>query len=361
MQEDLHFMKIRNERPEDYRSVLKLTYEAFQTLNYPDRRRLDEHYLISLIQGSEYVIPELCFVMEHDGDIVGHILYTKTEVIRADGTKIPTISFGPLSVLPKYQRQGIGSALVKHSIEKAQESGYGAVLITGVEEYYPKLGFKKAREYGLTLEDGTSPDAFMVYELKPGYLSGGGVFGGFAPEFDKSEQDDAGYEAFNRKFMSEYYPGEPVLRTFFKNDVELIKKWLGAEHVKPWYEHPEDWLHEINNRYGEFSFITHFIAEYEGVPFGFCQYYDMYYGQDYEDWHKISSPGEMFSIDYLIGEPGFLHRGFGQKMIALLLDKLREKGAKTVIVRPDSDNAKSNRALEAVGFKWNGNDYIMEL
>lgn len=354
-------MRIRKERPEDHKSILRLTYEAFLTLDYPGRRRMDEHFLLSLLRESTFVIPELSFVMEHNGEIVGHILYTKTEVLKADQTRIPTITFGPLSVLPKYHRQGIGSQLVRHSMEKAQEAGYGAVLIIGVPDYYPKLGFKRAREYGLTLPDGTSPDEFMAYELQPSYLSGGGTLSGLAPEFDQAENDDAGFKEFHKGFMSEFYPGELTLRPLFENDIALMEGWLKADHVKPWYEDPEDWLNELNNRRGEFSFIKHFIAEVEGVPIGFCQYYDIFYGQEHEDWIETDKPGNMFSIDYLIGEPQYLHKGLGQKMIAQMLGMMRNKGIKTVVVKPDSNNAKSNRALEANNFVWNGTDYILEL
>lgn len=354
-------MKIRKERIEDYNSILRLTYESFLTLDYPGRQRMDEHFLVSLLQGSEFVIPELCFVMEHDGEIVGHILYTKSEVVKADGRKIQTITFGPLSVLPKYHRQGIGSALVRHSLEQARDMGYGAVLITGVPEYYPKLGFRHAQEYRLTLPDSTSPDAFMAYELQPGYLSGGGVFGGLAPEYDRAENDDIGFAAFHKGFISEYYPDELILRPFYDNDIALFGQWLEASHVKPWYEHPEHWLHELNNRQGEFSFITHLIAEVEGNPIGFCQYYDMFHGQEHEDWLKVDEPGVMYSIDYLIGEPEYLHKGLGQKMISKMLDMLRNKGIKTVVVKPDGDNGKSIRALEVNRFVWNGTDYILEL
>jgi len=72
---------------------------------------------------------------------------------------------------------------------------------------------------------------------------------------------------------------------------------LRLEHAKPWFESPEDWVFEFNNRYGEFAFINHFIAESAGCPIGFCQYYDCYDGQKYEDWYKVSNPGELFSID----------------------------------------------------------------
>jgi len=355
-------MRIREEHLEDYSSILWLTHQAFLTLDYPGRRRIDEHFLVSLLKGSKFIIPELCFVTEKDGEIVGHILYTESEILNTDGSKTDTITFGPLSVLPKYHKQGIGSALVRHSLEKARELGYGAVLILGVEDYYPKLGFKRAREYGLTLPDGSSPDAFMVYELQPGYLSGkSGILSGLAPEFDRAENDDIGFVRFHKWFMSEYYPDELTLRPFFENDIALLKGWLKADHIKPWFEDPEDWIHEIENRHGEFSFIKHFIAEFDGVPLGFCQYYDMFHGQDHEDWIKTSTPGVTYSMDYLIGETNYLRKGLGQKMIAKTLEKLRNQGAKSVVVRPDDDNANSKRAFEANGFVWNGSDYILNL
>lgn len=94
---------------------------------------------------------------------------------------------------------------------------------------------------------------------------------------------------------------------------------------------------------------------------GFCQYYDMFYGQEYEDCLNISVPGAIYSIDYLIGEPEYLHKGYGQKMIGLMLDMLRKKAIKTVKVRPDEGNFKSKSTLEANNFVWNGTDYILEL
>ncbi|MDR0854025.1 MAG: N-acetyltransferase [Clostridiales Family XIII bacterium] len=197
-------MNIRLEKPDDYVAVERLTYEAFLSLDFPGRRRMDEHYLIWLLKGSKSVIPELCFVAEQGGEVVGHILYTRNKIKGADGSEKDGITFGPLSVLPKYQKQGIGSALVFHSLEKAREMGFGAVLITGIPEYYPKIGFKRARDYGLTLEDGTAEDSFMVFELVTGYLEGGGVLHFSAPEYALAENDDEGYYAFHKRFMAGY-------------------------------------------------------------------------------------------------------------------------------------------------------------
>jgi predicted N-acetyltransferase YhbS len=217
--------RIRLETPEDYNAIERLTYEAFVTLDFPGRRRMDEHYLIWLLQGSRFIIPELCFVAERDGngnreqnqdgdgdkeksgEIVGHILYTRSVILRPDGSEADTITFGPLSVLPKYHRQGIGTALVRHSLKKAREMGFGGVLITGIPAYYPKLGFRRAREYELTLEDGTAADSFMAYELVPGYLGGGGVLHFLPPEFERAENDDEGYEKFHARFLERYEDG----------------------------------------------------------------------------------------------------------------------------------------------------------
>jgi len=198
-------LNIRLELSADHKAIMLLTYKAFLEIDYPGRRRIDEHYLVHLLQGSANVIPGLCFVAERDFEIVGHILYTKSKIKRPNGVEATAATFGPLSVLPKAQRQGIGAALVRHSLGEAMEMGFGAVLITGWPKYYPKLGFKRASEYGLCLPDGSAADWFMAYELMPGYLGGGGAFH-LAPEYDSAERDNEGFEAFNKQFMAKHFP-----------------------------------------------------------------------------------------------------------------------------------------------------------
>ena len=199
---------LRPERPEDREEILRLTYEAFMTLDYPGRRRLDEHFLLSLLYESGKGIAPLCFAAILDGRIAGHIFYCETAFTRLDGTKARTLTFGPLSVHPEHQRQGIGRALVSHTLDLARGLHFGAVLITGVPEYYPRLGFRRARDYGLTMKDDSAPDAFMAYELIPGYLAGGGVYDTWPEEYDRAEQDEAGYAAFDAAFQKKYAPGQ---------------------------------------------------------------------------------------------------------------------------------------------------------
>lgn len=355
-------LSIRPEAPDDYPAIEQLTFQAFLTLDFPGRLRINEHYLIHLLQNSASVIPGLCFVAERNGEIIGHILYTKGKCKRPDGSEAAVITFGPLSVLPRVHKQGVGKALVLHSLKAAQDMGFGAVFIIGVPDYYPKLGFHRASDYSLTLSDGSAPDAFMAYELKKGFLDGGGTYCDWAPEFDKTEKDNAEFDAYHQAFIAKYYADTLILRPFFENDMALMRRWLYAEHVKPWYEQPEDWLKELQERHETFSFVTHMIAEINGIPIGFCQYYDCFHSMELEIWDMdFPAAGEVFSIDYLIGEPVSLRQGYAKAIVSQLLEKLRTQGAKTVIVLPDQENTASNRTLQACGFQWDGQRYVLHL
>ena len=355
---------IRPECPEDYEAILKLTYESFLTLDYEGRRRIDEHFLIHLMQGSDFVIPELSFVAELEGEIVGHIIYTKSIVEKGNGDTLETITFGPLTVHPKYHKQGIGAALVKHSMDVAKTLGYNAVIIEGVPAYYPKLGFSRAREFGLVMEDGTSDDPFMAFELTPGYFHGGGKTRFLEPMYVKCEEDDEGFARFHKEFMKKNYPRQIALRPFWDADVALMERWLYYPHVAEWYKYPEHWLNEVNDRYGEFSFLNHFIAEYEGTPIGFCQYYDCFFAQEHEvwndEWHVGDRQGETYSIDYLIGETEYLNKDYGKEIVRLITEKARDAGAKRIIVEPEKDNTASNKVLIANCYNYDGEDYVLE-
>jgi len=354
-------MIIREECKEDHNEILKLTYEAFLTLDYPGRKRIDEHYLVSLLYNSEFVIHELCFVAQIDDEIVGHILYTKSVIMCSDGICVETITFGPLSVLPKYQNRGIGKALIYHSIEKAKELNYTGILITGVPDYYPKLGFKLASEFSITLPDGSSPEWFMGYELKKGSFEAGGVFHLLAPEYERAENDILGFNSFNKKFIQENYQYKLILRSLWEDDLPTLEKWLSSEHIRRWFEKPEDWIKEVRERYKEFSFITHLIIEINTFKVGFCQYYDCYYGQHYEDWYKVHNPEVVFSMDYLIGEVEYLKKGLGKEMLKLIEERLISIGAQKILVQPDKSNTSSCRLLESRGYVYNGSYYSKQL
>ena len=165
-------INIRLETPADYRAVEELTREAFWTFWEPDQKICNEHLLVRRLRSAPSFVPELDFVAELDGSIVGHIIYTKSKIVDNSGKENETLTFGPLSVLPEYQNTGIGQKLMLHSFEEARLLGYRAVLIFGHPDYYPRVGFLRAAEFGIVTADGHTRDAFMVRQLYDGALDG---------------------------------------------------------------------------------------------------------------------------------------------------------------------------------------------
>lgn len=158
---------LRNETPEDYRAVEELTREAFWNQYIPG---CDEHYLVHLMRSAEAFVPELDFVAELDGQIVGHIVYADAMVVDDGEHCHRVLSFGPLSVLPSLQGKGIGSLLVEHTKRIATILGYKAILIYGDPNYYQKFGFVPAESLSIGTCDDRYADALQALELYPGAL-----------------------------------------------------------------------------------------------------------------------------------------------------------------------------------------------
>jgi len=197
----------RLETPADYRAVEELTREAFWAFWEPNRKICDEHLLVHRLRLAPSFVPELDFVAETDGKIVGHIIYTKSKIIDEAGREHETLTFGPLSVLPEYQNRGIGKALMRHSFIRATELGFRAVIIFGHPDYYPRAGFRRAAEFGITTQDGKNYDPFMAYPLYEGALNGirGRYF--IDPVHEQLTQEDA--LEFDRRFQ----PKKPFIPT----------------------------------------------------------------------------------------------------------------------------------------------------
>lgn len=131
-----------------------------------------EHYMLHAMRGNDG-IKDLTFVAEINGKIVGHVIFTKNSyILQANGNKKDVLNFGPLSVLPEYQKQGIGTALMQHAIKKARELNYGAIIFFGHITYYPRFGFVPAEEFHITTSFGDYSPSLMGMELKKGYLDG---------------------------------------------------------------------------------------------------------------------------------------------------------------------------------------------
>ncbi len=160
---------IRNEKESDQREVETLIREAFWNLNVPG---CDEHYLAHILREHKDFIPELDLVAELDGRIIGNVMYTKSHLNDETGTDKEILTFGPLAVLPGYQRMGVGKALLERSFDIARNMGYDVIVIFGSPANYIARGFKSCKKYNICLEGGIFPTAMLVKELKEGALDG---------------------------------------------------------------------------------------------------------------------------------------------------------------------------------------------
>ncbi len=187
-------MIIRNEKQDDYRAVEEMIKKTFWNLSVPG---CNEHYFAHQVRKSEDYIPELDFVLEEDGKIIGHIMYVRAKLIANDGTQKEILSFGPFTIHPDYQRKRYGRKLLNHSFEVAKKLGYDTIVIWGNPENYVCYGFRNCKRYNVCLEEDVYPVALMVKVLEEDAL------------LDKSwkyiespahQLDESGFEAFDSSF-----------------------------------------------------------------------------------------------------------------------------------------------------------------
>lgn len=162
-------IQVRNEAPQDYILVEEITRKAFWNLYVPG---CGEHYLVHTMRSHEDFLPELAFVIEVDHEIIGSIMYTKARLVHDAGEEKEILTFGPLSILPKYQRMGFGKILIEHSFEKALSLGYDVIVIFGNRSNYISRGFRSCKKHNICLENDMFPSAMLVKELKPNALDG---------------------------------------------------------------------------------------------------------------------------------------------------------------------------------------------
>lgn len=194
-------MMIRNEKPDDYRVVEEMIKKTFWNLSVPGCK---EHYFAHLVRNSEDFIPELDFVLEEDGKIIGHILYAKAKLVAADGTEKEILSFGPFTIHPDYQRKGYGRKFLEHSLEEARKLGFDTIVIWGNPENYACYGFKNCKRYHVCIDEDVYPVALMVKVLDEDALEGKTWK---YVESPAPEMDESGFEEFDRSFeqMEEGY------------------------------------------------------------------------------------------------------------------------------------------------------------
>ena len=159
-------MIIRQEQKSDSEKVYQVVQKALEEAEHCDGNEQD---LVAALRKSAAYIPELSLVAEENGEVIAHILFTKIRI--GDQTEL---ALAPLSVLPEYQHQGIGKALMARGHQIAAEMGYGFSVVLGSEEYYPKAGYVPAEQYGIQAPFDVPSKNYMALDLqgKPRKLNG---------------------------------------------------------------------------------------------------------------------------------------------------------------------------------------------
>lgn len=153
-------MKIRKESEEDKEGVRRVNESAFETAaeaDLVDALREQAQQIISLVADVE-------------GEIVGHIMFSPVVLTGHPDLKI--MGLAPMAVIPDHQRRGIGTELVRAGLEECEMLGFGAVVVLGHPDYYPRFEFITSSHLGIGCEYDVPEEVFMVRELQEGYLRG---------------------------------------------------------------------------------------------------------------------------------------------------------------------------------------------
>ncbi len=186
---------IRHEELKDYRKVEEINRDAFWNLYFPG---CHEHYVVHKMREHRDFIKELSFVIEVDGEICGSIFYTHSKIILENAKEFKTISFGPVCIIPKYHRQGLGKKLISYSIKRAKERGYAGILTLGYPYHYEPYGFVGAKKYNISMPDGKYYKGLLALPLFDGAFEGISGYAQFSDVFEVSQEEvdifDKGFE-----------------------------------------------------------------------------------------------------------------------------------------------------------------------
>ncbi len=142
-------MTIRPERPADYDRIAVVVAAAFG--------RENEARLVGLLRDLPNYVPELALVAEEDGAVVGHIMISYVTLQGDEARQV--LSLAPVAVAPERQGEGIGGALIREAVARADALGEPLVVLQGHPAYYPRFGFERARPLGIEPPGPHVPDA----------------------------------------------------------------------------------------------------------------------------------------------------------------------------------------------------------
>ena len=368
-------MNIRLEQPQDWREVENLTREAFWNVYRPG---CTEHYVLNQYRHNPDFIPELDFVMEEDCKIIGHVMFSKAEIILNDGSHFPSWTFGPISIHPDYKRKGYGLKLLNYALEKAKEMGIGLLQMEGNIDFYKHAGFDLASKFKIHYHD-EPRDAdvpyFLAQELIPDWLFTNGIVEAtYCPPkgYFVADENPEAFEAYDATFPKKEklrVPGQLgydgtvmetnrlLLRPWRERDAEALFKYASNPDVGPragWPPHKTVKESKEIIRTVFHNDTTWAIELKEtGEPIGCIGYLP-------SDGCKIPARDGEPLVGYWIAKP-YWNQGICTEALQAMLDHIRNTtDYKSLISGHFVDNPASGRVMEKCGFVATGETYFDE-
>ena len=192
--------------------------EAFWNLSVPG---CSEHLFMHELRQHEAFIPQLDFVAELNGEIIGCVMYSESYLIDENGSKKTVLTMGPVCVHPKHQRKGISRALLEHTFGLALEMGYDTVINFGNPDNYVARGYKSCRKYNVCFEGDIYPAALLVKELKEGALDGRKWFY-HQNDADAICNDEKAVDDYDKHFPPKVKAWQPSQEEFYIHSHSVI-------------------------------------------------------------------------------------------------------------------------------------------
>ena len=368
-------MIIELETPDNYREVENLTREAFWNVYRPG---CTEHYVLHCYRDNPDFIPELDFVMEEDGRIIGHVMFSKAELVLNDGTRKPSWTFGPISIYPDYKRKGYGLRLLQYALERARELGVGFLCMEGNIDFYRHAGFGLASRFNIHYHDFPKDEEvpfFLAQELIPGWLAAHGIDEAtYCPPkgYFVADENLEAFEAYEATFPKKEklrLPGQLgydgviletdrlLLRPWRENDAAALFKYASDPEVGPragWSPHKSiEESREIIRTIFHSDTTWAIVFKETGEALGAMGYMPS------TETLLPSREGEPL-VGYWVGRP-YWNRGICTEALELMLDHIKKATEiKSLIGSHFIDNPASGRVMEKCGFVPTGETCIDE-
>ena len=366
---------IRLEKPTDYGVVENLTREAFWNVYRPG---CTEHYVLHCYRDNPDFIPALDFVMERDGLIIGHIMFSKAELILPDGTHKSSWTFGPICIHPDYKRKGYGIQLLDYALDKAREMGIGFLCMEGNIDFYRHTGFDLASKFNIHYHDFPKEDEvpfFLAQELIPGWLKANGINEAtYCPPkgYFVADENPEAFETYESSFPPKeelrlpgqlFYDGvmetsRIILRPWRDSDAAVLFKWASDPDVGPragWAPHKsvEESLEIIRTVFKDATNTWAIELKETGEAIG-----AMGYGPSC-DCNLPAREGEPLA-GYWVAKP-YWNQGICTEALGLMIEHIRKTtDIKSLISGHFVDNPASGRVMEKCGFIPTGETVIDE-